>query len=509
MIELRPYQTEGLAALEKAVSAGCATPLLAWATGLGKTVLFAAWRARRPGRCLVIAHREELLAQAAEKLAIAGATRVGTVKAERDDFASETIVASIQTLSRPGRLERVLDADPFTTVIVDEAHHSEAPSYRNAIRALRAFCDCPVLGVTATPARGDRKALGRTWERIVHSVSILDGIRLGYLVDLRMKRVRLDANFSELRKRGGDIAEAQAERMMLDAKAPAEVANAIHAYAMDRQTLVFTAGVQLAHETARACARLGFEAAAVDGTTPDAERHAILRRFRSGELQVVANCNVLTEGYDEPSIACIVMARPTCSQPFYAQMIGRGTRVAPGKQDCLILDVVGNTMRHDLVTLPALFAGQVREVAMERGESIIGALAPPPGGEVYATTVPFRRRFAWVRTKVGWVLGLGDRRDLLLAEAPVGYEVHLRTRTETHCLYRGASLEWATGIAEEEVRRVGAQSLADVNAKWRSARASLAQREALYKFGVSIGEACTKGEAADLLTAAIAGRVRR
>jgi ATP-dependent helicase IRC3 len=516
MIELRPYQKTGLNILEHAVASHTTRPLISWSTGLGKTVLFAHWIARRPGRALVIAHREELLDQAADKLAtvLGSSAEVGVVQADRDGVEKRIVVGSIQTLSRPARLAALLNEGAFATVVVDEAHHSEAPTYKRLLRVLKAAGDPPVLGVTATPARGDKKSLGRTWQRVIHTVSILDGIKLGYLVNLRAHRIRVNANFNDLHSRHGDIVEGEAERMLLDASAPQCIADSVAQFAVGRPTLVFTVGVELARKTAFALSAKGIPATFLSGDTPRQERHAILQDLREGRTHAICNCNVLTEGYDEPRVSCIVVARPTQSQPFYAQMVGRGTRPFPGKDDCLILDVVGASIRHDLVTLPHLFGGEVRDearAAIERGTGVREALDQSPlTGDLQRDTIR-ERKFSWVGLRSGWVLSLGKGSGmLLLTEVPAGWEVTQRWDDGTEDrLWQGASLEWAHGIAEEHVRRAGAQGLVSVDAPWRAAAASLAQKAALVKFGLGCPDGLTKGEAADMLTRAIAGLRRR
>lgn len=515
MLKLRDYQQTGLNILEAAVSSHTTRPLLAWATGLGKTVLFAHWIARRPGRALVIAHREELLDQAADKLAtvLGDATEIGVVQADRNDCDRRIIVGSIQTLSRPSRLSQLLNEGAFETVVVDEAHHSEAPTYRRLLQVLKAAGDPPVLGVTATPARADRKSLGRTWQRVVHTVTILDGIKLGYLVNLRAERIRVQADFNLLHSRHGDIVEGEAERMLLDAGTPQCIADALVQFRMGRQSLVFTAGVEMARATKDACVAAGIAAGFVCGETPREERHQILDDFRHGTLQAISNCNVLTEGYDEPRVSCIVVARPTQSQPLYAQMVGRGTRPFPGKEDCLILDVVGASIRHDLVTLPHMFGGGLPDrvtEAISNGGGVRESIESSIDGPLHRDTIR-ERKFSWVGLRSGYVLSLGKGSGMLfLTEVPAGWEVVQRWDDGAEDrLWTGASLEWAHGVAEEHVRRSGAAGLVDKDAPWRATGASIAQKQALYKFGLEIPDGLTKGEAADMLTRAIAGLRRR
>jgi superfamily II DNA or RNA helicase len=351
---LRPYQEEAIAAVERALGDGVRRPLIVLPTGTGKTICFATLIARRGGSALVLAHRDELLRQAAEKLAIADPTLalgVGFVAAARDDVNAPVVVASVQTLAHARRLRRL--PRHFDTVVVDEAHHASARSYR---RILAHLDRSPlILGVTATPQRSDRQQLGDVWEQIVYQRGIAEMIRAGYLADVRGVRVGLDANLDRVAQSGGDFDADALGAALEQASAPRHVLAAHRAHAAGRRTLVFAPTVALAHAMARAFREGGTPAEALDGTTPLQQRHAILARLRDGETQVIANVAVLSEGFDEPSVNCIVMATPTRSQVKYAQCVGRALRTFPGKDDCLVIDVVGVSDQLDLQTLPRLF----------------------------------------------------------------------------------------------------------------------------------------------------------
>ena len=375
-LALRPYQHEAIDEILAAISNGINRPLVSLPTGTGKTVVFAHLLAQRGGRGLVLAHRDELLRQAADKLMlVAPGLNVGIVKAGENQVAAQVVVASVQTLSRPNRLEQ-LPGD-IETLVVDEAHHAVAPTYLRILEYLGAFnTNGPLcVGFTATPERGDGAGLGAVWQKIVYQKTILEMLLAGYLCDLRAVRVSVAVNLNQVRVRGGDYAEGELGRAMMHANAPAHVVAAYQEHAAGRKTLVFTPTVDLAHAMAESFESAGVRAEALDGQTPDEERRAILRRLHSGETQVVANCAVLTEGFDEPSIDCVIVARPTKSKPLYIQMVGRGTRIYPGKEDCLVLDVVGATSRHDLITASTIFdldlsTKSAREAAEERDKEV-------------------------------------------------------------------------------------------------------------------------------------------
>ena len=377
----RPYQYEAVAALLAAAARGVQRPLLVLPTGTGKTIVFALLVQRRGGRSLILAHRDELIQQAVDKLRLVDPTLpLGVVQATRDEHTAPTVVASVQTLSRRTRLTRVVP--DFQTIVIDEAHHAPAPTYRRILDYCRAWRpDGPlVVGVTATPERGDRHSLREVFDRIVYQKTLLEMMQAGYLVDLRALQVLLQADFDALRTSHGDFVEAELESLLLAANAPAQVLAAFQAHAADRKALLFTPTVALAYAMADTFRTAGIPAEALDGTTPLATRRAILQRLHTGETRVVANCAVLTEGFDEPSVDCIIVARPTQSALLYQQMLGRGTRTYPGKTDCLLLDVVGVSTRHTLYTAATLFACEAATLARQSVLEILDAHgAPAPG----------------------------------------------------------------------------------------------------------------------------------
>jgi superfamily II DNA or RNA helicase len=356
---LRPYQQEACAAVIAAYKSGLRRVLVQLATGLGKTILFAHLAralVERGGRVLVIAHRDELLEQARAKLlAVDPGASVGIVKAGQDEHDRAIVLASIQTIARMPRLKRL---GHFDLIVVDEAHHAVARTYRGVLEYLGAY-DPPsqvfLLGVTATPGRGDGVGLATVFQKIVYRMGLLEGIKQGYLCDVRAKSVMLATDFDDVHTRGGDLVEGELGRALLAADAPEHVLRAYQEVASGRRAIVFTPTVAVATAMAATFAAAGIPAAMISGQTPHDERKAILERLSSGEVRVVANCAVLTEGFDCPPVDCIVVARPTKSALLYSQMIGRGTRTHAGKADCLVVDVTAQAGRHDLCSVANLF----------------------------------------------------------------------------------------------------------------------------------------------------------
>src|SRR5437870_2672104 len=512
----RPYQHEAVAALLTAAARGVQRPLLVLPTGTGKTIIFALLVQRRGGRALILAHRDELIQQAVDKLHLVDPTMaLGVVQAASDELTAPTVVASVQTLSRRPRLARLVP--DFHTIVIDEAHHAPAPTYRRILEYCRAWHpEGPlVVGVTATPERGDRQSLRPVFERIVYQKTLVEMMQAGYLVDLRALQVLLQADFDALRTEHGDFVEAELETLLLAANAPAQVLAAFQAHAAERKALLFTPTVALAYAMADTFRQAGIPAEALDGTTPLATRRGILQRLHTGETRVVANCAVLTEGFDEPSVDCIIVARPTQSTLLYQQMLGRGTRTYPGKTDCLLLDVVGVSTRHTLHTAATLFGCEAATLAQR---SVLELLDTPEGqppeedaitGTLRSTPVDLfaRRTLRWVQTRQGaWVLSLGAQHGTLQLR-PDGREtwqvVQVRRDADPVLLGDTLPLPYAQGLAEDYARHRGVARLVEAEAPWRQQPATEKQTALLRKLGLAARSGLRKGEAADLLAAVL------
>jgi hypothetical protein len=372
-----------------------------------------------------------------------------------------------------------------------------------------------VVGVTATPERGDHHSLRPVFDRIVYQKTLLEMMQAGYLVDLRALQVLLQANFDALRTQQGDFVEAELATLLLAANAPAQVLAAFQTHAAERKALLFTPTVALAYAMAETFRAAGIAAEALDGTTPLATRRAILQRLHTGETRVVANCAVLTEGFDEPSVDCIIVARPTQSAPLYQQMLGRGTRTYPGKADCLVLDVVGVSTHHTLHTAATLFDCDAERLARQ---SVLELLARPEhedqedislAGTLRSTPVDLfaRRALRWVQTRQGaWVLSLGSQHGTLRLrpDGPDTWQVvQVRRDAEPMQLGETLPLPYAQGLAEDYARHLGVARLVEAEAPWRQHPATEKQTALLRKLGLAARTGLTKGEAAELLAAVL------
>lgn len=356
----RDYQQECIADFFRRAAAGGSRIPHVLATGLGKTVIFAhiiaRWLAEHPGeRAMVLVHTDELVQQAWRKVCeVAPHLSVGIVKAARNEVTARCIIASVQSLRSEKRRTQIRR---LGLIVVDECHHATAKTYRDILEHYGN--GTLVAGFTATLARGDKAKLSEVWETdpAPFTRGISFGIRRGYLLDVRGKRVIVpEMDLGRVKRRGGDFADGSLAEEMERSLAPEIIAAKYVELAGSRKGLAFWPTVALAEHGARAFNDAGISSAVVHGGLGQLERRLILKRLASGDVQCVHNCAVLTEGFDDPTISCVVIARPTRSAPLYQQMVGRGLRPdltlpASERGDCLVLDVVGASKSHDLRSL--------------------------------------------------------------------------------------------------------------------------------------------------------------
>ncbi|MGH7639478.1 MAG: DEAD/DEAH box helicase [Candidatus Dormibacteria bacterium] len=395
---LRPYQVEAIAAVEKLTKyQERVATIVGMATGLGKTAIACQVLKNRGPRGLVLVHRDELVRQTVTTLeTFMPDCFPGVVQAEDDEWDADWVVASVQSL-RERRLRR-WHPGHFRTVVVDEAHHGRALTYERILEHLRAPL---VLGLTATPYRGDKQSLEPMFkDNICYSYAAPEGIQDGWLVDPKGYRPGTDVLLDGVRSRGGDFVEGELSAVVDTPGRNRIGVEAWRKYAMGMRTVAFCASVDHAHHLAFEFRQRGIAAVAISGATPRLDRRAHLDAFRSGELKVICNCMVLTEGYDETSIECILMARPTQSLGLWTQMVGRGLRTHPGKTGLLLIDLADTTNKHKLVGLHTLVGSKV---PLRDGVTLRGAIAEEESGA--DTWVAYARRLRKVTEEVGqmWV----------------------------------------------------------------------------------------------------------
>jgi len=570
----RPYQREALQAIQAAMDRGIERALLVMPTGTGKTSVFA-WLIEicseifgEDFEALIVAHRSELLTQAADRIGTLNPHLVVTIESgdQQATEGADVVVAGVQSIGRPGT-KRLNWIRP-KIIIIDEAHHAPADSYQNVLRSFGGYDGSSfVLGVTATPHRLDNKPLHGTeraiFEEVVYSYTLRQAIKEGWLCDLRGYRASADGlDLSSVKTTAGDYNQGDLQRAM-NTDPNNEIAfKSWTDVASDRQTIVFCTGVEHADDVAEVFRAHGVRAAAVNGAMKMEDRERIMREFKAGEIQVLTNMDIATEGFDSPEVSCVLMLRPTQSWSLYTQMIGRGLRIAEGKTDCIVIDIVGNSERHSLGAkpqqgkakekAPASLAGLVDlppELDLE-GHSVLEALALWEELDEQAQAAQFKRcttfrgltqklqevdlleeltvpeevagvsRFAWL--KIGndhYQVGCGSstseqRRRAQLQSDPLGFWVltlHSDMRDERFELgvELAAAFEKADSIIAREFE--GAGAVASASAKWRSQPPTEKQLYWLKRKGVDedIIARLNKGTASAMLDKLMGQRGKR
>ena len=364
---LRPYQQAARDSIHAQWEQGRLRTLLVLPTGTGKTIVFASVAAdqvRAGDRVLILAHRGELLEQAADKLQRSTGLVSAVEKAESTCLNSwfRVVVGSVQTLQRSARLER-FPRDYFGTIIIDEAHHAITDGYR---RILDYFEGAKVLGVTATPDRGDMRNLGEVFDSLAYECKLTDAIKEGYLCKIMAQTIPLQLDISGVTLSGGDYAVGELGTALdpyLEQIAAAEMVQRCRG----RKTVVFLPLIKTSQKFRDLLNAKGFQAAEVNGQSTD--RKEVLADFDAGKYNVLCNSMLLTEGWDCPSVDCVVVLRPTKVRSLYSQMVGRGTRLAEGKTDLLLLDFLWMTDKHELCR-PADLVCEDRAVARQMTENL-------------------------------------------------------------------------------------------------------------------------------------------
>ena len=365
-MELRPYQEEAKQAIFEQWDGSVNRTLLVLPTGCWKTIVFAKVAEEcvcQGNRVLILAHRGELLDQAADKIRRSTGLGCAVEKAESSCIGSwfRIVVGSVQTMMREKRLGQFPD-DYFDTIIIDEAHHCISDSYQ---RVLRHFPEAKVLGVTATPDRGDMRDMGEYFESIAYEYTLPKAIKEGYLSPIRALTLPLKMDLTGVGISAGDF-KAGDLGTALDPYLH-QIAEEMQKYCADRKTVVFLPLVKTSQKFRDILCEQGFRAAEVNGENSD--RAEILQAFDRGDYNVLCNSMLLTEGWDCPSVDCVVVLRPTKVRSLYSQMVGRGTRLFPGKDHLLLLDFLWHTERHELCH-PASLICENAEVAQQMTENL-------------------------------------------------------------------------------------------------------------------------------------------
>lgn len=372
-MELRKYQSEAKEAVFVEWDKGNLKTLLVLPTGCGKTIVFAKVTeecVRRGERVLVLAHRGELLTQAADKIFKSTGLGCAVEKAEESCLNSwyRVVVGSVQTLMREKRLAN-FPYDYFDTIIIDEAHHSISDSYQKVIDH---FSDAKILGVTATPDRGDMKNLGQVFDSLAYEYTLPRAIKEGYLSPIKAQTIPLKLDLSGVSTQAGDFKASDIDTA-LDPYLM-QIADEMQKYCANRKTVVFLPLVKTSQKFTKILnSKKGFRAAEVNGNSID--RTEVLKEFEEGKYNVLCNSMLLTEGWDCPSVDCVIVLRPTKVRSLYCQMVGRGTRLCEGKTELLLLDFLWHTERHELCR-PAHLICENPEVAQKMTENLSDTPCP-------------------------------------------------------------------------------------------------------------------------------------
>lgn len=517
MLALRDYQQESVQTVVSEFKAGVTRQLVSLPTGTGKTVIFGALARELNTRTIIIAHREELLKQAKDKILMMWPEAdIGIVKAEQNDIKHQIIVASIQTISREKRLKQLQEQD-FKLMIIDEAHHAISTSYLEVIKELGFSNDNLnklLLGVTATPFRLDGKGLDNLFQKIVFQRSLNTMIKAGYLTDLKAIRVKAGTNLAGVHTRMGDFAPGELEAAVNTTERNRIIIASFKKYASNRKAAAFCAGVQHTKDLAEAFNKAGIKAAAVYGDLKKEERESILQSYAKGDLQILTNCEVLTEGWDDEATDCLLMCRPTKSKGLYTQMVGRGTRLYPGKEKCLVLEFTDN--RHDICNL-----GSLTGLPLKNKQSLKKAILEEEerqeqekqqeatAKKVVAKEFDLldRSKFRWFQVDVDWRLPTGINEYIHLHQIqPDKYTITLTKQDKIISLSSSTlSIGYAMGIAEDYAR-VNAKSFSSKNAKWTKKPATQKQIDTLRKLKIKFSDDITMGEASQLIGQVIAKR---
>lgn len=365
-MQLRPYQEEARTKVQQEWKEGRKRTLLVLPTGCGKTIVFSKIiedRVKMGERVLVLAHRSELLEQASDKLMTATGLGTALEKAENTSIGSwfRVVVGSVQTMQREKRLSQ-FPPNHFDTIVIDEAHHAISDGYQ---RVLEHFGEANVLGVTATPDRGDMRNLGSYFDSLAYEYPLVDAIKSGYLSKITAITIPLELDLSTVSQQGGDF-KASEIGTALDPYLE-QIADEMVKQCKDRKTVVFLPLVKTSQKFRDILNAKGFKAAEVNGESKD--RAEVLEDFDKDKYNVLCNSMLLTEGWDCPTVDCVVVLRPTKVRALYSQMVGRGTRLAPGKENLLLLDFLWHTERHELCR-PAHLITSSPEVAKKMTENM-------------------------------------------------------------------------------------------------------------------------------------------
>ena len=493
-LQLRDYQVECLNAVVDSFSIGVNKQLIVLPTGSGKTVVMAAIAKHFNKKTILLAHREELITQAVEKFMMFWPeVDIGVCMGDRYEMDNQIIVGSIQSCSRPKRLEKLKEKG-FEVVLVDEAHHATSESYREVISGLGFDVDQEklLIGVTATPQRADNYGLGNIFDQVTFSRSIATMIRAGYLAPVIGRKILTNLSFEKLSIQNGDFAINELAELVNTSERNDFVVQKFKEYAIGRKAIAFCVDVAHCHALANAFKAQGIKCQSIWGDMSSDDRRSSLEAFKHGKIQVLTSCGVLTEGYDESSIECIAMTRPTKSQPLYIQSIGRGLRLHPGKADCLVLDFSDKGHNLDFTLSLSNIIPEI-ELIKEKDDIELEKVEADEIDRSSKITVLQRfdgefdilgsAKFIWAPLGDGeWSLLDDDRSEIVLKQENSGFiaSLYYQDGKEVSIVKTPLPLEYCQGVCEDFARKHLKVSFADINKPWMKTMSLATQGQMEY-----------------------------
>ncbi len=515
-LKLRDYQRAAVDAVHEALGRGVRRQLISLPTGAGKTFVAAHLVSEIGRRTVFMVHRDELARQTVTQMRqVNPALSIGVCKAEQDEVHEDIVVASAQTLAHQSRLDRlVAGIGPNPLFISDECHHDRSPARMRAIDAI--VGEGILVGLTATPKRGDKLGLDAVYDEIVYHLPMRTLVERKHLARPVGLRIETESDLDSVHTVAGEFNERELANEVDTDPRNRLIVESWKTHAADRKrTVVFCVTVRHAERVRDAFRAEGISAEMVDGGTPVAERQRIFAEFAKGDLKVLTNCMVLTEGFDEPGIDCAIMARPTKSSALYIQCVGRALRFRPDKPDALIIDLVDVTSRHQLVTLPSLsgseIQGREREVTeadRKPGQAMDLFDALSHNGklrerEAIMLDLLDDSPFVWQALPDGtWMSPAGMGRWVtLLREGEEFVPVRIiMDRGEAPALERlldrPVAADIAMGIASDQIPL---SVLNQREAHWRGRPATEKQKAAAARWRVPVRNGATAGELSDLI----------
>lgn len=514
-IKLRDYQVECLASIQENYANGINSQLVSLPTGAGKTVVFASLIKEMKRKTLVLAHTTELLDQAKEKITmICPGLDVGIVRADCKEFNRPVVVSTIQSARQPETLEE-FKRQGFSLCIYDEGHRAASRTPREILSELGFFnaSEKLLVAFTATPFRNDSKGLGEVFEKVTYRKTIKDLINLGYLCKPIGIRIKSDLDLSTVVTENGDFKTESLASVM---DTPEMIELAVDSWlekALGRKTVAFAVTVSHAKNLADAFRRRGITSETIHGGTEQGERSDLLKRFKNGDIFVLTNCQILTEGWDCPEVDCVLMVKPTQSKGLYTQMVGRGLRLSPNKKDCRVLDFGSQT--HSLCGMAELIKDSDEEEAKGNPQqenklsAFVKSLPPSINKKLRASIIEFDilgDSFTWLKDEYTYSLKAVENKTLKIFPTAEGrFSVLFFNGNIYQTVAKDLNFEYAFSCAEEFAKGNRAIfSVSDLDAPWRQLPISQKQKDLFrsYRFSSGIDD-LSRGQAALIISSGV------